>query len=106
MDNDHNVFLQDLETIRSMKCKTSNCNNLMGSANGFCGACNSTPVKPSHYQGNGMQAVDVIEAFKLGYNLGNVVKYVLRAGKKDDRNQDLDKAIAYLWRERYGTWRP
>jgi translation initiation factor 2B subunit (eIF-2B alpha/beta/delta family) len=54
-------------------------------------------VKPDHYQGKGgLQAIDVIEAFGLGFSLGNVIKYVLRAGKKEDRLQDLEKAMEYL----------
>jgi hypothetical protein len=54
-------------------------------------------VKPDHYQGKGgLQAIDVIEAFGLGFSLGNVIKYVLRAGKKQDRIQDLEKAMEYL----------
>lgn len=56
---------------------------------------------PKHYQGKGgIEAIDVIEAFKLGFNLGNTVKYILRAGHKDDsRFQDLNKALWYLKRE-------
>ena len=42
------------------------------------------------------EAIDVIEAFGLGFSLGNVVKYVLRAGKKEDRLKDLEKAMEYL----------
>lgn len=54
-------------------------------------------VNPSHYQGKGgMSAINVIEAFGLGFSLGNVVKYVLRAGKKEDRLKDLEKAMEYL----------
>lgn len=62
----------------------------------------SDPVNsPSHYQGNGMEVVDVIEAFGLdkSFCLGNVVKYVLRAGKKDATLQDLKKARWYLDRQ-------
>lgn len=54
---------------------------------------------PDHYQGNGVEVIDVIEAFDLGFCLGNVVKYVLRAGKKDERLQELKKARWYLDRE-------
>jgi len=54
---------------------------------------------PTHYQGKGLQAIDVIEDFSLGFNLGNSIKYILRAGKKGDRIQDLKKAIWYLERE-------
>ena len=58
----------------------------------------SDPVNhPSHYKGaNGIESIDVIESFSLGFCLGNAVKYILRAGKKDDRKQDLAKAIWYL----------
>lgn len=55
--------------------------------------------RPSHYQGDSMQAIDVIEAFGLNFNMGNVLKYALRAGKKHDKQEDLDKAIWYLMRE-------
>ena len=56
---------------------------------------------PSHYQtSSGMEVIDVIEAFGLGFCLGNVVKYVLRCGKKtDDEIQELKKAKWYLERE-------
>lgn len=57
---------------------------------------------PKHYRGEtGLEAIDVIEAWDLNFNLGNVVKYVCRAGLKDksDRHEDLEKAIWYLTRE-------
>ena len=54
---------------------------------------------PTHYRGNGMEAIDVIEAFGLGFRLGNCVKYVLRAGKKGDAVVCLKKARWYLDRE-------
>lgn len=55
---------------------------------------------PSHYQAvDGMEVIDVIEAFGLGFNLGNVCKYVLRAEKKFDALEDLKKAKWYLERE-------
>lgn len=50
-------------------------------------------------QGNDIEAIDVIEAFNLGFCLGNTVKYVLRAGKKGERLEDLRKAAWYLERE-------
>jgi uncharacterized protein DUF3310 len=60
-----------------------------------------TDAGPDHYKGTGMQAIDVIEAFDLGFNLGNVCKYILRAGRKNGntRLQDLQKARDYLDRE-------
>ncbi len=55
--------------------------------------------QPPHYQSpGGIETIDVIEEFELGFHLGNVVKYVLRAGKKDDRIADLQKARWYLTR--------
>lgn len=56
---------------------------------------------PQHYGGedNPYEAIKVIEAWNLDFNLGNVVKYISRAGKKDDLIQDLEKARWYLDRE-------
>lgn len=55
---------------------------------------------PDHYLSpHGMEAIDVIEEFGLGFHLGNSVKYILRAGKKDSYIQDLEKAVWYLERE-------
>jgi hypothetical protein len=46
-----------------------------------------------------MEAIDVIEAFSLGFRLGNAVKYILRAGRKGEAVEDLKKARWYLDRE-------
>lgn len=54
---------------------------------------------PPHYQSGGMEVIDVIEAYSLGFRLGNAVKYILRAGRKGDRLEDLRKAQWYLNRE-------
>lgn len=56
---------------------------------------------PSHYQTeSGLEAIDVIEAFfHDNFHLGNAAKYLLRAGKKGDAIEDLDKAVWYI--ERY-----
>lgn len=56
---------------------------------------------PAHYGGadNPYEAIKVIEAWELGFNLGNTVKYISRAGKKDALLQDLRKARWYLDRE-------
>lgn len=54
---------------------------------------------PPHYKGKGgMQAIDVIESFELGYCLGNAIKYILRAGKKGEAKEDIEKATWYLRR--------
>lgn len=58
---------------------------------------------PPYYGGadNPYEAIKVIEAWVLGFNLGNCVKYVARAGKKDPTKtlEDLKKASWYLQRE-------
>lgn len=52
---------------------------------------------PEHYKSGGMEAIDVIEAFSLGFHLGNAVKYILRAGRKTaDARDDIKKAVWYL----------
>jgi hypothetical protein len=60
----------------------------------------SDPVNhPDHYKAGGIETIDYIEAKELNYHLGNVVKYVSRAGKKGSKLQDLQKAQWYLTRE-------
>ena len=54
---------------------------------------------PSHYNQGKYEAIDVIEDWKLNFNLGNTVKYISRAGHKDDIIQDLKKSLWYLQRE-------
>lgn len=56
---------------------------------------------PNHYGGedNPYEAIKVIEAWELGFNLGNTVKYISRAGKKESKVVDLKKAKWYLERE-------
>ena len=61
---------------------------------------------PAHYGGAGniYEAINVIEAWNLGFNLGNVVKYISRAGKKGSKMEDLKKAQWYLNREINKSW--
>lgn len=58
-------------------------------------------IRPDYYKCNGVETIDVIEAFDLNFNLGNVIKYVLRAGKKEgeEKEKDLNKALFYISRE-------
>jgi len=51
---------------------------------------------PKHYQGNGIEVIDIIDSFELNFALGNAIKYILRADKKGNKKQDLEKAIWYL----------
>lgn len=60
-----------------------------------------TVEHPSHYGGDTTyEAIKVIENWQLGFNLGNVAKYISRAGKKSANTvEDLKKAAFYLNRE-------
>ena len=54
---------------------------------------------PDHYGGenNTYEAIKIIEAYDLNFSLGNVIKYVLRAGKKSENAiEDLEKAARYI----------
>lgn len=56
---------------------------------------------PSHYNTGKIEAIDVIEDWNLDFCLGNVIKYISRAGKKDTATlkEDLLKAKWYLDRK-------
>ena len=72
----------------------------------------SDAINPDHYKPkkgerrdrrsmDSLEVIDVIEKFELNFHLGNAIKYILRAGKKtENQEQDLDKAQAYLRREK------
>jgi hypothetical protein len=62
---------------------------------------NNQVIHPQHYGGkdNPYEAIKVIEAWGVDFNLGNTLKYISRAGKKDNIIQDLEKALFYLDRE-------
>lgn len=54
---------------------------------------------PAHYKSSaGIEAIDVIEAFDLGYHLGNVFKYIARHKRKGRPLEDIRKAEWYLKR--------
>lgn len=58
----------------------------------------STVNHPEYYKTGGLEAIDVIDAWGLGFCLGNAVKYISRAGKKnpDKEIEDLEKAAWYI----------
>ncbi len=53
---------------------------------------------PAHYNTGSIEVIDAIEDWKLGFHLGNAVKYIARAGKKNKETkiEDLEKAAWYL----------
>lgn len=58
-------------------------------------------TNPLHYTKFCIQPIEAIYNWRLGFNLGNAVKYLARAGHKGLRYQDLEKAIWYIRREIY-----
>lgn len=62
----------------------------------------STVDHPKHYNAGRIEVIDAIEDWSpswpdaVAFHLGNAIKYVARAGKKDDTVQDLKKAVWYL----------
>ena len=55
-------------------------------------------VRPKHYTSAAIEPIEVIHAWDLNFDLGNVIKYIARAGKKrgNSRLQDVMKAQQYL----------
>jgi hypothetical protein len=51
-----------------------------------------------HYGSGEYEPIKIINHYNLNFNLGNVIKYTLRAGKKEDNTMlsDLKKAVDYL----------
>lgn len=54
---------------------------------------------PAHYRPGVYEAIKVIEAWGLGFCLGNAIKYIARCGLKGSALEDLKKARWYLDRE-------
>ncbi len=62
----------------------------------------SDPINhPAHYGGadDPYEAIKIVEAWGLGFHLGNVIKYISRAGRRGNALEDLRKARWYLDRE-------
>ena len=58
---------------------------------------------PQHYNMGGIEVIDALEAwgFGEGFNRGNAIKYIARAGRKNRETEieDLKKAAWYINRE-------
>ena len=81
------------------KCSRKNCNCIHVHTKIISG---DSINHPAHYGGHTTyETIKVIEAWELGFCLGNAVKYISRAGKKDQAKtvEDLKKARWYLDRE-------
>lgn len=58
-------------------------------------------IIPSYYNKESMSVIDIIDEYELNFNKGNIIKYILRSGKKskDTEIQDLQKAMRYCQME-------
>lgn len=54
---------------------------------------------PNHYNKGKFEVIEVIEDWQLGFNLGNAIKYIGRCEHKENKKQDLEKALWYIKRE-------
>ena len=54
---------------------------------------------PTYYQRGSIDVWHFIRDQELNFHLGNAIKYICRAGYKDSKIQDLEKAIHYLENE-------
>ena len=54
---------------------------------------------PNHYNVGDIEVIDFIDSWGLNFNLGNVIKYVVRSDYKGNKIEDLQKAIYYIERE-------
>jgi hypothetical protein len=57
---------------------------------------NNNVEHPSHYNQGRYEVIDVINDWKLNFNLGNAIKYIARADYKNNAIEDLEKAMFYL----------
>lgn len=89
--NRDNLTKKDLEHYRCSECEQCLSEEIKRNLNSVS--------HPAHYQSEaGIEVINIIEAFKLDFHLGNSIKYILRAGKKGDYKEDIKKSIWYLKR--------
>lgn len=82
-----------------MKNRCIVCGDIIPEGRQICPLCENDPVNhPSHYTDGKIEVIDYIEDKCLGFCLGNAVKYISRAGKKDPAKEieDLKKAVWYI----------
>jgi len=57
-------------------------------------------TQPSHYNSlNTLDVIDFCHQYNISFSRGNVIKYLVRAGRKGSELEDLNKALEYLTRE-------
>lgn len=98
---DDEALSDQLDTAECMLSDLISLTNALGEEEKTDDSGSTDPVNhPSHYTYSSIEPIDAIEAWQLPYHLGNVVKYVSRAGHKDKSKtlEDLKKASWYLSR--------
>ena len=77
------------------------CGEIIPEGRQVCPSCESDPIKPGYYNDSKITPFDVINDWKLGFYLGNAVKYIKRAGKKKGNSslQDLKMIREYVDQE-------
>lgn len=64
-----------------------------------CNSSSDNVNSPTHYNKGNIEVIEVIEDWKLNFNLGNAIKYIARCEYKENKKQDLEKAKWYIERE-------
>jgi len=58
------------------------------------------PLNPDYYKNYSIEVTDAIQSWGLNYCQGNIIKYIVRCGRKTtDPRQDLEKALWYIRKE-------
>jgi hypothetical protein len=98
-ETENNFISQMLDNLPKEKLDTF-CDRIPDSIPDKNGIPDKNVSHPKHYGGadNPYEAIKVIEAWDCDFNIGNVLKYISRAGKKGEwkHKEDLEKAAWYL----------
>lgn len=86
-------------SVRSTNNDCVSCGSPIPEGRQVCPVCENDIInRPAHYTDGKIETIEFIEDKKLGFCLGNAIKYISRAGKKDPTKtvEDLKKAIWYI----------
>ena len=72
----------------------------LGTAENIWRRTMTDPINPDYYKNYSIEVTDAIQSWGLSYCQGNIIKYIVRCGRKTtDPRQDLEKALWYLQKE-------
>ena len=95
---DNNVYTEDIiEKIRDEIFRIAELFDEKPELASKSSNVSSTLSRPAHYGGedNPFEAIKIIHHYNLNFNLGNIIKYTLRCGKKDEAIKELEKIKQY-----------